>query len=97
MIPYLVSSYAYIICPAFKIKAMAKIMPRKARWAKVLPPILTILRLLVTTPSTIKTPKRSPTVAKEIPLVLLKGEIRTLEIGVGLGVKMETARGAAVG
>lgn len=97
MIPYLVSSYAYIICPAFNIKAIAKIMPRKARWAKVLPPIRTILRLEVTRPSTIKTPRSSPTVAKEIPLVLLKGEISTLEIGVGVGVKKETARGAAVG
>jgi len=72
-------------------------MPRKARWANVLPPILTILRRLVATPSTTKTPKRSPTVAKEIPLVLAKGEIRTLEIGVGATVGSGVAKTIGAG
>src|SRR3972149_8123499 len=83
------------ICPALSIKIIARIIPKKDRGAKVLPAILEILLLEVTTPSIIKTPRRIPTIAMETVLVVLKGEIKTA--GFRVVVKMAVGSGIGVG
>ena len=57
--------------------AMAKIIPRNARWAKVLPPILGIFLFATRKESMEMVIIGREIVAIEIPFVVLKGDIST--------------------
>src|SRR3989344_5789611 len=75
-----ISSYCYKTLPALAIKTTAKISPKKAMWAMVLPPILNMPLLWTITPSITITPKRRTTTVNDIVRVVLNGETKTLEV-----------------
>ena len=75
-------------------------MPRYARWAIVLPPILAILFLLTTIKSNDNTKSSTPVTPMDMPLVVWKGEMRDridgLPVGLGDGVADAVGLGAGV-
>ena len=87
-----------MICPALNINITAKIIPKYARCARVLPPILTILRLRTIIMSIDKTKIKIPVIKSDILLVEVNGETNKTDaagvpcllvatsIGVGTGV-----------
>ena len=68
-----------MICPALNINITAKIMPKYARWASVLPPILAILFLRTTIKSIDKTKISKPVIKSDKFLVELNGETNAVE------------------
>lgn len=65
--------------PAFNIKTIDNIIPKKATWANVLPATLVILLLETKTASMIKIKRSIATTIKDNVRVVVNGEISTCD------------------